>query len=59
MKKVASQYHIPVIDLHEYLKSQADTGFIWWDHVHLTSYGQMLAASYIVAQLQTFAILPK
>lgn len=59
MKQVAEENNIPVIDLHGYLKSQADTGIMWWDYVHLTSYGQALAASYIVTQLQAFAVLPK
>jgi lysophospholipase L1-like esterase len=45
MKRLGKEFQIPVIDLHTYLKTKNDTGIIWWDNVHLTTYGQMLAAN--------------
>lgn len=44
MRKVAERNHIPIIDLHAYLKQNYDRGFLWWDFVHLTSFGHRLAA---------------
>ena len=49
MRKISTQYHVPLLDLHGYLTSDGvyDSGFLWWDLVHLTSYGQELAAEFI------------
>lgn len=49
MISVAKENNIPWIDLHSYLSNPAvyDTGFLWWDIVHMTSYGQKLAAEFI------------
>jgi lysophospholipase L1-like esterase len=44
VRKVADRHGLPVIDLHAYLSDHKDDGFIWWDFVHLTSYGQLLVA---------------
>lgn len=41
----------PVIDLHAHLTEMRDTGFLWWDLVHLTSYGQDAAADYLTRRL--------
>jgi lysophospholipase L1-like esterase len=29
-----------VVEVHEPLVAERDGGFLWWDRVHLTSYGQ-------------------
>jgi len=49
MRNISTQYHVPLLDLNGYLTSDGvyDSGFLWWDHVHLTSYGQELAAEFI------------
>jgi lysophospholipase L1-like esterase len=44
MKQLGSELHIPVIDLHNYLITKYDTGIIWWDFVHMTTYGHRLTA---------------
>lgn len=44
LREVAQAYHIPVLDLHACLRDDKDTGILWWDFVHLTSYGQERAA---------------
>jgi len=46
---VAEQHGIPWLDLHGYLADADvyDTGILWWDRIHLTSYGQSLAAAFI------------
>ncbi len=51
MKKVAAEYHLPVIDLHQCLLENYDSGFLWWDFVHPTSYGHALAADCIYPTL--------
>ena len=49
MRNLSTQYHVPLLDLNGYLTSDGvyDSGFLWWDLVHLTSYGQELAAEFI------------
>ena len=49
MRDISTQYHVPLLDLNGYLTSDGvyDSGFLWWDLVHLTSYGQELAAEFI------------
>jgi lysophospholipase L1-like esterase len=44
VRAVATRYGLAVIDLHEYLAERKDAGFVWWDYVHLTSFGQRLVA---------------
>jgi len=40
MREVAERLGIPVVEVHEGLVAERDGGFLWWDRVHLTSYGQ-------------------
>ncbi len=49
MSNLAEENNIPRIDLHGYLANADiyDSGILWWDIVHLTSYGQKLAAEFI------------
>lgn len=47
MKEVGQSEGIRVLDLHEYIKSKKDTGILWWDFVHPTSYGHRLAGDFI------------
>ncbi len=54
VKNVAKEFEVLVIDLYSYLNSDEvyDSGFLWWDCVHLTSYGQDLAAQWLTLKLQ-------
>lgn len=45
MAEVGNAHGVPVIDLHQYLASKNRAGFLWWDFVHLTTYGQRLVAA--------------
>lgn len=45
--EIAGREDIPVIDLHNYLLERYDDGFLWWDYVHLTSYGHKIAGEYL------------
>ena len=44
MRSIGKECHVQVIEMHEHLKRQYDTGFVWWDKVHPTSYGHSLIA---------------
>lgn len=45
MRDVATKNNFLSIDLQSYIESYKDSGFIWWDAVHLTDYGQELFAN--------------
>jgi lysophospholipase L1-like esterase len=47
MRKVAEKNGIRIANAHDFLKKRARDGFLWWDFVHLTSYGQELLARHI------------
>ncbi|MCP4327809.1 MAG: SGNH/GDSL hydrolase family protein [Alphaproteobacteria bacterium] len=49
MRETAASIDVALVDLNGYLAhpSVRDSGIIWWDFVHLTSYGQRLAAEFI------------
>jgi lysophospholipase L1-like esterase len=57
MRKVARQTGTPCIDLHAYLAGPGvyDSGILWWDAVHLTSYGQKLAAEFLAREMASRA----
>lgn len=56
VRAVGNAYGVPVIDVHGYLAGKQDSGFLWWDFVHLTSFGQRLVAEKLAADLP--ALLP-
>lgn len=51
MRQVADKHNIPLLDLHQELKKKYDYGILWWDIVHLTSFGHELAADFIYHEL--------
>ena len=53
VRSVAARSERPVIDLHAYLTERRDAGLVWWDFVHLTSFGQRLVARELAAELPT------
>ena len=56
MRNISRQYHVPLLDLNGYLASDSvyDSGFLWWDLVHLSSYGQELAAEFIAKGIREY-----
>ena len=44
MRAVAQRLDVPLVDTHAYLAERYDTGILWWDFVHPTSYGHRLIA---------------
>ncbi|MDD2752130.1 MAG: GDSL-type esterase/lipase family protein [Candidatus Omnitrophica bacterium] len=51
MAEVAKKNGIVTIDLHSFLLKNYDRGFLWWDYVHLTDFGQELTAEYLYEAL--------
>jgi lysophospholipase L1-like esterase len=54
MKELGKKDNILTIDLHNYLLEKDDIGILWWDGVHMTSYGQKLTAEFISSKILTF-----
>ena len=52
MRRVASRMGVPVVDMDAYLAAHHDDGFLWWDHVHLTSFGQRLFTDRLVPEIR-------
>jgi lysophospholipase L1-like esterase len=47
MRQVAARLGVPCLDLDAHMAGFESRGFLWWDLVHLTSYGQALAGDFI------------
>ena len=47
MKSVGLDYNILTLDPHTYLEEKKNTGIIWWDQTHPTSYGHQLIGEFI------------
>jgi lysophospholipase L1-like esterase len=53
LRAMAADQGLPVIETHEWLVERRDQGFLWWDRVHLTPYGQRLLAQRLFDQRET------
>ncbi|HUK39597.1 MAG TPA: SGNH/GDSL hydrolase family protein [Candidatus Acidoferrales bacterium] len=53
LRRLGRKYHVPVLPLHDFLSESAKlgNGTLWWDQVHLTSYGQELTAAWLAPQV--------
>ncbi|MCP5005868.1 MAG: SGNH/GDSL hydrolase family protein [Planctomycetes bacterium] len=53
MITVAKENDITWIDLNSHLSNSVfhDSGIMWWDQVHMTSYGQKVAAEFIAREI--------
>lgn len=56
MKEVAAKSGTMVLDAHAYLKTKQTEGILWWDYIHLTSFGQDLLARYICSQIHPILV---
>ena len=45
MRELAARHGLTVVETHGPLLAARDDGFLWWDRVHLTSYGQARLAA--------------
>ncbi len=44
LREIARERGVPVIETHAFLVEQRDSGFLWWDRVHLAPFGHELMA---------------
>ena len=53
MRRTGAATGVPIADLHAHLSdaSRYDSGILWWDGVHLTPWGQELAARFLADAL--------
>lgn len=51
VNRVAQRLGVEVLYLHRFLAQHKETGFLWWDYIHLTQYGHRLAAEFFASQL--------
>ncbi len=50
VKQLAKDHNLQLIDIQSYLDNHYDDGFLYWDFVHLTDFGQQLFAEEINRQ---------
>jgi lysophospholipase L1-like esterase len=53
LRRLGRKYRVPVLPLHDFLSESArlGNGTLWWDQVHLTSYGQEMTAAWLAPQV--------
>ncbi len=51
LSHLSSEGKIEFWDLAEHMKSEKDSGLLWWDHVHMTSLGQKNVALWLTQKL--------
>jgi lysophospholipase L1-like esterase len=45
MRNLAKELNVPMIDMHTKMLPHYDDGFLWWDRIHFTSFGNALFAN--------------
>ncbi|MFC1730861.1 SGNH/GDSL hydrolase family protein [candidate division KSB1 bacterium] len=51
MEEIGKANNLLVVDMNSYLKEYDGDGFIWWDFIHLTDFGQKLFAEKLFDEL--------
>lgn len=57
MRSIARAEQIPVIEMYDHLQGEIDSGFLWWDWVHMTSFGQRLFAEHLAGELERLQLV--
>ena len=57
MRSIATRAQIPVLEMYPHLQTRIADGFLWWDWVHLTSYGQRLFAEHLTDELERLELV--
>jgi lysophospholipase L1-like esterase len=52
MRSAAEKEGVPLLDMHAALLEQGDRGFLFWDVVHMTSFGQRLMAERLLPEVR-------
>ena len=55
-REVGARTGTPVVDMMARLSAEPDAGFLWWDGVHLTSFGQRRFAAILSEELRRLGI---
>lgn len=58
LERMGREHGVPVLDVHRWLAERRDEGFLWWDRVHLTPFGQELLARRLAAERETLLGAP-
>ncbi len=51
MRELAAKHSVPFFDLHGHIHAHHESGFVWWDFVHMTDHGQRMAGRFLAEQL--------
>jgi lysophospholipase L1-like esterase len=53
LRRLGQKYRVPVLPLHDFLgeSTRLGNGPLWWDQVHLTSYGHEVTAAWLAPQV--------
>ena len=56
IRREGEQYNVEVVPMQSYMDTYYDSGFIWWDNVHMTDYGYEAFADaltpYIIREIE-------
>ncbi len=52
LRELSKAHGVPLIDLHACLAKDNDEGFMWWDFVHLTTWGHKMAQACLEPSLR-------
>ncbi|HRG48766.1 MAG TPA: SGNH/GDSL hydrolase family protein [Leptospiraceae bacterium] len=52
MRNLAKELNVPMIDMHTKMLPHYDDGFLWWDRIHFTSFGNVLFANEMLEPLK-------
>jgi lysophospholipase L1-like esterase len=55
-REVGARTGTPVVDMMARLSAEPDSGFLWWDGVHLTSFGQRRFAAILSEELRRLGL---
>ncbi|MTI29611.1 hypothetical protein E1171_02200 [Cytophagales bacterium RKSG123] len=49
---LAKKHEIPFVNMHDFINRHMDHGFLFWDKVHLTDFGNKIFAKELFKQLK-------
>jgi lysophospholipase L1-like esterase len=56
MRNLAKELNVPMIDMHTKMLPHYDDGFLWWDRIHFTSFGNALFANEMLEPLKNILL---
>ncbi|MBF0522631.1 MAG: SGNH/GDSL hydrolase family protein [Candidatus Omnitrophica bacterium] len=58
MRQVALRYNVPILDAQAFLAERHENGFLWWDWVHMSSFGHKLIAEFLTEAIANNHFIP-